>query len=945
MALLAAMGLGAPADAKDPEPPPSPPQSEWAFVDALSAPLVWIPHWNRDERKHGEASLRSGVRVEAVFPDPRGVLDTAYQDLQAFFESVGVPTDGPYRIITERVPMQPFEAFKLIVAESHCRIQAGDTEGIRRGIFFLQDELMRAEGPFLVLGEKERSPFIRTRISRCFFGPIKRPPKNKDELLDEVDYYPDGYLNRLAHDGVNGLWLTIEFKDLCKTSLTPVVDPNREQRLAKLRKTVAKCGRHGIKIYLFCIEPRVMSPDNPLLKDHPELGSKPARGRGLLFCPFPDAAQTYLYEALHDIFSEVPDLGGLINISFGERATTCLSGADEHWQVTCPTCAKKQPWEILSASLAAMERGMHTVNPDAKLISWLYVPENGTGVQRSLEPFREIARHTPPGVICQYNFESGGSKLQLGKERHVGDYWLSYVGPSEVFQNVAAGAAKGGVEMAAKIQACNSFEVSTVPYVSVPGNLYKKYLAMRGLGVTAVMQCWYLGNMPSVMNRAAASELPFAPEGLTEEEFLLELARRDWGPDHAQSIVRAWQLFAKAYGHYPLSNAFQYYGPMHDGVAWPLHLKPVHGNLSPIWKLKYPPSGDRIGECFSGSHSLPEVLELCKRLSDTWQEGLEVLLEIKPRFVKDPARLQDITMAEALGIQFRSGYNILRFYDLRERLLYNSEAPQEDILKLLREIVEEEIENSSKLATLCERNPFLGFQAEAEGYKYFPSKLRWRVGLLRNLLHTELKEAARAIAAGEKVFPELSGLSEGPLRYSCERTSGSFASNWQNEEAWNSLPRASCGSKESPTWSWQAAHDDAFLYVNVEAPPSKQWRAVDVAIHVEPTHLYPRHTFRANLRGKRPIRSRWLGPEPLWEAASTEVDRHQTFRLRIPLDTFRGEADRSRPMRFNVQVTFLSLDKKKQIVRSWAPLSEHRIQPRLGYGRDDPAEMGWLLRR
>ena len=904
--------------------------------------MVWLPHWNRAEQQGDEANLSIGVHVEAAFADPEGVLDTAYQDLQAFFKSVGVPTDGPYRIVTERIPTRGFETFKLVVTENQCRIQAGDTEGIRRGIFFLQEELMRADGPFLAVGETDRSPFVRTRISRCFFGPIKRPPKNKDELLDKVDYYPNEYLNRLAHDGVNGLWLTVEFKDLCQTSLTPVVDPHREQRLAKLRRTVAKCRRYGIGVYLFCIEPRAMAPDNPLLKDHPELGSKPARGRNLLFCPFSDAAQTYLYEAMHDIFSEVPHLGGLINISFGERATTCLSGADEHWQVACPCCAKKQPWEILSAALSAMERGMHTANPEARLISWLYVPENGTGVQRSLAPFREIARHTPSRVICQYNFESGGSKLQLGKRRHAGDYWLSYVGPSDVFKNVAAGAAEGGVEMAAKLQVCNSFEVSTVPYVPVPSKLYQKYRALRRLGVSHVMQCWYLGSMPSVMNRAAASKLPFAPAGLSEEEFLLELARRDWGPEHARTVVRAWRLFAKAYSNYPLSNAFQYYGPMHDGVVWPLHLKPVHKNLSPIWKLEYPPSGDRIGECFSGTHSLAEVLELCQRMSDTWQQGLDVLGKLKPRFVKDTARLQDIRVAEALGIQFRSGYNILRFYDLRERLLYDSQAPRADLLRQLQKIVEEEIGLSTKLASLCERNAFLGFQAEAEGYKYFPAKLRWRVGQLQALLRTELKEAARAVAAGEQVFPELSGLAEGPFRYACQRASGSFASHWQNATAWNTLPRASGGS-EDPVWSWQAAHDEAFFYVNVQCPPSQQWRAVAVAVHVEPTHVYPRRTFRANLQGKRPFRTRWLGPEPAWEAAATEVDRHQTFRLRIPLDTFRGEADPTRPMRFNVQVTFLSQDKQKQMVRSWAPLSEDRVLPRLGYGADDPAEMGWLL--
>jgi len=44
----------------------------------------------------------------------------------------------------------------------------------------------------------------------------------RDELMDIVDYYPDQYLNRLAHEGVNGLWLTIEFRDLAATTFTPM---------------------------------------------------------------------------------------------------------------------------------------------------------------------------------------------------------------------------------------------------------------------------------------------------------------------------------------------------------------------------------------------------------------------------------------------------------------------------------------------------------------------------------------------------------------------------------------------------------------------------------------------------------------------------------------------------------------------------------------------------
>ena len=65
-------------------------------------------------------------------------------------------------------------------------------------------------------------------------------PLNRDELMDDLDYYPEEYLNRLAQEGINGLWLTAEFKDLCRTSFTPDSGADSEKRLAKLKEEADK---------------------------------------------------------------------------------------------------------------------------------------------------------------------------------------------------------------------------------------------------------------------------------------------------------------------------------------------------------------------------------------------------------------------------------------------------------------------------------------------------------------------------------------------------------------------------------------------------------------------------------------------------------------------------------------------------------------------------------
>ena len=725
--------------------PKQPSQKDWKFVKELSEPVNRYLNWTRTLAGQNEADLSGGVKIQNNFSDTKNNLETAYSDLNNFFKTAKISLDGKYKIIIEKTDSACFESYRLDIKLDSCRIQANDSEGIRRGIYYLEDLLLSADGAFLQIGVINRKPWLKSRISRCFFGPIKRPPLNRDELFDDVNYYPAEYLNRLAHEGINGLWLTIAFSDLCKTSITELA-PDAKKRLVKLCRTVEKCLRYGIKTYIFCIEPRSQAGDAPALLNNPELKGSLTWNGNYCFCPFSDTAQNYLYEATNWIFTQVPGLGGMINISYGERPTTCAS-AD--FGKDCPVCSKKTPGEIIAASLEPMERGMRDVSPDAKLISWFYVPENYTGGENETPQLLDIAEKLPENVIMQYNFESGGSKEQLGKQRHAGDYWLSYVGPSKKYQTITGKARDCGKQISAKIQVSCSHEVATVPLVPVPGLLYRKYKAMHELGVTHVMQCWFFGNYPGIMNKAAGT-LAFEEFNDSEEDFLLRLARPEWGK-HANQAVEAWKYFAEGYSNYPLENMFQYYGPMHDGVVWPLHLNPVDEPFAPTWKLEYGTSADRYGECL-GKFSMEEILTLCAELSIKWHSGVEILQGLRANFKDSEECPKNIALTEVLDIQFQSGYNILKFYALRDELLAVPGGRGLNILGQMQAIVLAEINNSTAMIELCNVDSRLGFHPEAEGYKYFPEKLVWRIKLLKSLLEDDFPQAYERLTAGQKAL-------------------------------------------------------------------------------------------------------------------------------------------------------------------------------------------------
>ncbi|HZH72275.1 MAG TPA: hypothetical protein VFD91_07270 [Mariniphaga sp.] len=936
--------------------PPQPSETEWKFIDDLKAPM-WTKHdWEQKKSSPGQVDLSEGIILKKNFADPKGYLETAYEDLNQFFEAANVSTDkGGYAIEFITVDDLEGEAFRIETNDNKCTVMAGDVEGIRRGIYFLEDEMLRLRAPFLPIGTYEKEPAIKSRISRCFFGPIKRPPAMRDELMDEVDYYPDNYLNRLAHEGINGLWLTIEFRDLVSTRFTPDNGKDAIKRLDKLSRTVEKCLRYGIKTYIFCIEPRAWEPNDPVLKVFPELGGHVAGNRHL-FCPLGEESDEYLYESVNKIFKAVPDLGGIINITHGERATTCLSAissfSDHEDQINCPRCKDKKPWEILHASLSAMQKGMHDVNPDAELISWLYMPQpqrfHPGDIYQLGDWVYDLPEHTPKGVILQFNFESGVEIEAFGKKLVGGDYWISKPGPSDRFENIANIAREQNTLMSAKIQTGNSHELATVPVMPVPSLLYEKFSAMHRLGVTHTMLCWYFGNYPGLMNKTAGmlSMEPFPEDKIT---FLHQLASIDWKEEDVSKVVEAWQYFSEGYENYPLTNHFQYYGPMHDGPVWPLLLKPADAPLSPTWQIgssttlkPWPPSGDRVGECIGGVLTLDEVVELTHRMTTSWDRGVKIFEALEENYQNERERMLDIGVAKALGIQFRTGYNILRFYMLREKMLRMEGLERLELLDQLTDIINEEVNLNEQLLELCKKDSRLGFHSEAEGYKYFPEKIEWRMAELKKVLDFDVPAIETQIKLGEFLFPEYTGkIPEGAVAH-CIDISNNAANESllpPDELQWQELKEGSKGAKVQ----WASARDSNALYVWVSDVTSKGKKQVatisNLRIKIEPQRLYPAYHFSFNKRpednGDDPVRT--LGYSLVYTAGFKEVETkgNQYAVARIPFSILRIVPTEALPIRVDVIV------ESETGRSSWRP--DNPLTPRLILGSDNPADLGWLI--
>lgn len=736
---------------------PFPERGDLKFIDQLRNP----PEPEFSDAPVGQFSR--GIFIPENLPIPA----TATVSLKKVLTKRNIrlsPEGIPFVFKTEKT--FEYEEFLLEITPEKVIISASESEGVRGAIYAFEELILLHDSEEVCVVKKHMKPYIKRRITRCFFSPNSRPPLRLDELEDDLDYYPEGFLDQLAHSRLNGVWISVYLSDM-PCSLFPARGKNAARKLIKLQKIVDKCAAYGIKCYLFMAEPRrfgntwkAMTLDDR--EKHPEMAGH-QNVDSACFCTSSRAGQAYLDETMSYIFSHVHGLGGVINIMCQESSMPCaLYQLYPHTSpCNCPHCSKRSIEELFAEIAVIMRDAMHRYQPEAEFIGWFYAswympnePENAL--------LLKVAENWPENMTIMRNCETGGQSEQLGKKRIVEDYSLSYAALSEPFLKLAEKAVKPG----AKIQTGCSHEDASVPYIPVPGNLYRIYDGLRKTRCESVMQCWYFGNWPGLMNRAAG-RLSFLPFPATEIDFLLELARLEWGAK-AEKVAECWHLFSKSYRNFPENINFKWFGPMHHSLVFPWYLFPADLPMAPTYTQRFPKnSGDRIGECIGYKHDFNEVLTLLNKMDKLWQQGLQKMSGIAETIIQ----CKEYALAEAIGLQIASTKRLFKFYMLRERMIFH----KKDLREQMKMLVKQEINATLRMKELCEDDARLGYHSEVESYLLFPKKLESRAGLLQELLEDDFERF-------DFNAPEI-------LRYTGELRGSEYfrAAPSKNEAAWFDL--------------------------------------------------------------------------------------------------------------------------------------------------------------
>ncbi len=661
------------------------------------------------------------------------------------------------------------EAHRLRITPDGIEIIGVGPAGVLHGVFRLENLMRERGGPILPLGEEKRTPLFERRIHRSPLSPFyveeltgeRGDPFNAEWLSPGMAYdgwvhedagpemfYHDNLLMRLAEHGFNGIWLRASFRHFARVSVFPEFGRNSDEILRRLRDLARRAGRYGISVYLYLNEPLAIPEDDEFFFNHPQCRGSVSTYKPMIhMCTSTEEVKTYLRESAQYIFTQVPELAGVIMITASEYPSHCWCRSrldPDHPEArtgeitTCPRCVTRTPQEVVGEVVRLVSEGAKAARPDAQVIVWnwswaMWEPDPQTGVLAAL----------PEDVIVMGDYERGEPTEACGFPYTNDEYSIKVVGPSRRFRGVAQFMHERGRPVYAKLQIGTTHENPSIPYLPVPPKIGQKYVTLRETGVAGMMTCWNFGNMPSLATELAG-EFTWDPQP-TVAEGLRRVATRHFGAEVADEVVAAWEVLARAHDDFPGSIPVMYLGPVSRGPAFRFIFDQINHRFPNSWLLDREVEGDQL--TWAQPFGPEKVLECYRSEAAKANTGLAMLEAALARVSGDDARRleRELGVAKFHVIQTVSAANVVDFL-LTRNAWYESDDPEERerLLDRIEEICRDEVANCEAALPLLDADPRLGWHGEAYGYMISRPLVEEKLARLRALLDERLpRERAR----------------------------------------------------------------------------------------------------------------------------------------------------------------------------------------------------------
>lgn len=553
-----------------------------------------------------------------------------------------------------------------------------------------------------------------------------------DPLIGEdVDAISQGYLEQMAASGINAIWLVGVLYTLYPWELAPQLSVGWEKRLANLNRLVDRCGKLGIEVLLYFNEPRAMPP--AFFEKHPELrgvyetpGRAPVLPDLVALCTSTKPVQDFIVNAVRHVFEKVPKLGGAFTIIYSESLTNCYSrkytrdGVEEEYLLrtdgspvdpnkpvvkACPRCLERGPEVVCAEVCSLIERGMREAGSKGKFILYVWTTP--------VEWMPGIIERLPQSTWVQCVSELGKTFTRGDYTGKVNEYSISIIGPSEQSLNQWKLAKARGLKTIAKMQAANTYEFNTIPYIPALRRVAEHLENVARAGVDGITLGWTAGGSPSP-NLELVGEFCRTPRPGVQEA-MRNVAARRFGEAAADGVVEAWNWLSDAYGEFPFDIDVCYNGPQCLGPSNLLYARPSGFVATQVGFAFDDLDGWR------GPYSAQTFQSQFEKLSEQWARGVEALDRLRKTHPSS-AMEDEWRVAETCRIHFKSAANQIRFVRVR----------QEDRTTAVK-LLQDEMDLARRAFALALKDSRIGFET-TDQYEYLRFDLAEKILNCRQII-------------------------------------------------------------------------------------------------------------------------------------------------------------------------------------------------------------------
>ncbi|MBQ8552428.1 MAG: hypothetical protein IJ428_07050 [Clostridia bacterium] len=500
-------------------------------------------------------------------------------------------------------------------------------------------------------------------------------------IEDTRSHLPDVLLDCYARQGVNALFVHGVLSSLSPYRFDPEMSRDYKLRRENLRDLIRRAALRGIKIYLYFNEPRALMRDVFEAYGKPEIGGRTV-GSYVSLCLETEEPKEYLYSATRDLFEDIPEIGGIFNITMSENYTSCRSGGKKN--CNCPRCAHLPNDTLPVLVNNIMHKAIRDAGSDAEVMTyaWGWSPARNWSYEEVDHAFKTLH----PEISVMQVSENCKLINKGGVEYKISDYSISNPGPSDVSEYVLRTAAKYGHKLYAKVQMSCSWECSCVPYLPVFDIEVEHLMNLHKIGVDNVMLTWTLGGYPSITYDIVADYMS-DPENFDIEKWY----KKQFG-DYDKTVHRAVKLFCDGFREYPFSVPVIYNSPKNLGPAnlWSLEPRDCESTMVCYSFDDY--------EQWTNPYPIEVYLSQFEKLLTAWDEACDIL-----ESAAHDDKIRELALfARFAALQLHADVIHTKYARAKRELPASKEE--------LRELLNAERELCRKQLSLMEKSSLIGYE-------------------------------------------------------------------------------------------------------------------------------------------------------------------------------------------------------------------------------------------